>query len=222
MSKDASQPGGNGEPQLSRATVGRLSLYLRTLQGMVREGVETISSSQLGDALGVTDAQVRKDFGYLGKLGYAGIGYYPQELVVKIRQTLGLDRTWNVVLIGAGNLARALLRYRGFREQGFHVVGVFDSDSSKHGQRLDDLVVETPERLAAVIGTSRAQLGIITVPASAAQSVADSLVAAGIRGILNFAPTVLKTPPEVRVVSVDLTVKLEELAFLVQRDRLGD
>jgi putative DNA-binding protein/CoA binding protein len=128
MSKDATQSGGTGETKLSRATVGRLSLYLRQLESLASAGVETVSSSQLGEELDLTDAQVRRDFAGLGSLGSPGIGYHPPKLIEEIRKKLGLDRQWSVVLVGAGNLARALLRYRGFRAQGFHVVGVFDSD----------------------------------------------------------------------------------------------
>jgi redox-sensing transcriptional repressor len=220
MHKESSQMGGAGEPKLSRATVGRFSLYLRTLQALARDGVETINSSQLGEALGVTDAQVRKDLAYLGKLGYAGIGYYPQELAERIRQTLGLDRPWIVVMVGAGNLARALLRYRGFQEQGFRIAAVFDNDPAKIGQKFDELTIRPTVDIPSVVSATSAELGLVTVPAAAAQSVADSLVAAGIRGILNFAPTVVKTPPGVRLVSVDLTVQLEQLAFLVRSEQL--
>jgi redox-sensing transcriptional repressor len=220
MNKDDTHAGNHDEPKLSRATAGRLSLYLRRLQSLHAAGSATISSSQLGETLGITDAQVRKDLAYLGHLGYPGIGYYPQELITKIRGTLGLDRSWNVVLVGAGNLARALLRYRGFREQGFHVAAVFDIDPTKIGQRLEDVVIEPIERLAELVAATKAQLGVITVPADAAQAVADSLVAAGSKGILNFAPVVLRVPPHVSLVAVDLTIQLEQLAFLVQSETL--
>jgi redox-sensing transcriptional repressor len=204
------------EPRLSRASVGRLSLYLRCLEGLLREGAAKVSSGQLGEALGITDAQVRKDLAYLGNLGLPGIGYPTQELIAAIRRTLGVDRPWSVVMVGVGNLARALLRYRGFQEQGFRIVALIDADASKIGHRVDGLTVQSPDRLAEIIADTGAELGLLTVPADAAQGVADALVAAGIRGVLNFAPTVLRLPPGVSLVSVDLTVQLEQLAFLVQ------
>jgi redox-sensing transcriptional repressor len=205
-----------GELRLSRAGVGRLSLYLRRLEGLVREGVTKVSSGQLGESLGVTDAQVRKDLAALGNLGHPGIGYATEELITAIRRALGIDREWNVVLVGVGNLARALLRYRGFQQRGFRVVALFDADESLIGQRVDGLEVYPPERLASVVAATGAELGLLTVPSESAQAVADALVAAGIRGVLNFAPVVLRLPAGVSLVSVDLTVQMEQLAFLVQ------
>jgi redox-sensing transcriptional repressor len=204
------------ELRLSRAGVGRLSLYLRCLEGLQREGATKVSSGQLGDALGITDAQVRKDLAALGSLGHPGIGYATPDLIAAIRRALGIDRGWAVALVGVGNLARALLRYRGFQQRGFRIVALFDADPAKVGQWVDGLEVQQPERMAAVVAATGAELGVLTVPSESAQVVADALVAAGIRGLLNFAPVVLRLPPGVSVVSVDLTVQLEQLAFLVQ------
>jgi redox-sensing transcriptional repressor len=203
------------EPRPSRASVGRLSLYLRRLEEVSRDGARTVSSSQLALALGVTDAQVRKDLASLN-LGQPGIGYPTQELIVAIRRALGIDRPWRVALVGVGNLARALLRYRGFSQHGFRIVALFDTDPAKIGQRVEGLIIHALEELTAVVEATEAELGLLTVPAEAAQSVADTLVAAGIRGVLNFAPVVLRLPAGVSLVSVDLTVQLEQLAFLVQ------
>jgi len=207
------------ESRLSRASVGRLSLYLRRLEGLLREGATTVSSGHLGEALGVTDAQVRKDLANLGNLGQAGIGYPTRELVTAIRRALGIDREWSVALVGVGNLARALLRYRGFPQQGFRIVALFDADPSKVGQQIEGLTIYGLDQVPAVIAATGAELGMLTVPHEAAQGVADALVAAGIRGVLNFAPVVLRLPAGVSLVSVDLAVQLEQLAFLVQ---LGD
>jgi redox-sensing transcriptional repressor len=204
-----------GEHRLSRASVHRFSLYLRHLERIHLEGSQKVSSSQVGEALGINDAQVRKDLAYLGNLGQPGIGYLIPDLVAALRHRLGIDRPWPAVLVGVGNLARALLRYRGFQRQGFTFVALFDSDPSKAGQEVDGLPVHAPERMAEVIAALHAELAVIAVPAVAAQAVADTLVSAGIRGILNFAPTVLRLPPEVSLVSVDLAVQLEQLAFLV-------
>jgi redox-sensing transcriptional repressor len=193
-----------------------LSLYLRRLEELLREGTSRVSSSVLGESLGVTDAQVRKDLASLGHLGQPGIGYPAGELVAAIRRVLGIDRTWAVALVGVGNLARALLHYHGFIERGFRIVALFDADPTKVGQRIDNLVIHAPSEMPAVIAATGAELGVLSVPSEASQSVADALIAAGIRGLLNFAPQVLRVPPGVSVVSVDLTVQLEQLAFLVQ------
>ncbi len=216
MSKSDSTTSNNGgEPRLSRASVGRFSLYLRHLERFYREGIPTVSSGQLGVALGITDAQVRKDLAYLGNLGQPGIGYPAQELMTALRIRLGIDRQWPAVVVGVGNLARALLRYRGFEKQGFSFVALFDADVSKVGQMVDGLEINPPERMAEIIRKTGAQLGVVAVPAEAAQNVANALVEAGIRGILNFAPTVLHLPRHVSLVAVDLAVQLEQLAFLV-------
>jgi redox-sensing transcriptional repressor len=213
---DATAETNGSEPRPSRASVGRLSLYLRRLEGLLREGTTKVSSGQLGEALGVGDAQVRKDLAYLGHLGHPGIGYAAGELIAAIRRALGIDREWAVALAGVGNLARALLHYHGFAERGFRIVALFDADPAKVGQRVEGLPVHGPEEMAAVVAATGAELGVLAVPAESAQAVADALIAAGVRGLLNFAPAVLRAPPGVSVVSVDLTVQLEQLAFLVQ------
>src|SRR5689334_8373992 len=129
------------EPRLSRASAARFSLYLRPLERWHRAGLRTVSSGQLGEAVSITDAQVRKDLTYLGSLGHPGVGYPTEELVSALRRALGIDRTWSVVLVGVGNLARALLRYRGFEQQGFRIVAVFDSDPAKIGQEVEGLEI---------------------------------------------------------------------------------
>jgi len=200
----------------SRASVGRLSLYLRRLEMLQREGISKVSSRLLGEALGVTDAQVRKDLAYLGNLGHPGIGYAAPKLIAAIRRVLGIDRDWPTALVGVGNLARALLRYQGFVERGFRFVALFDTDPAKIGQTIEGLTVHALDEMPVVLAATKAELGVLTVPSQAAQSVAEALAAAGIRGVLNFTPQVLRLPASVRVVSVDLTVQLEQLAFLVQ------
>jgi redox-sensing transcriptional repressor len=212
----SARPTNGSDPRPSRACVGRLSLYLRRLEGLLRNGTTRVSSSMLGDSLGVTDAKVRKDLAYLGNLGQPGIGYAAPELISAIRRALGIDREWSVALVGVGNLARALLRYHGFLERGFRIVALFDTDPAKIGQRVDDLEINPPERIADVVAATGAELGVLSVPAASAQSVAEALAGAGIRGLLNFAPSVLRLPARVSVVNVDLTVQLEQLAFLVQ------
>jgi redox-sensing transcriptional repressor len=208
--------GDYGGMKLSRASVGRLSLYLRRLEGLLREGMTKVASSVLGESLGVTDAQVRKDLASLGNLGRPGIGYSAPELVKAIRRVLGIDREWAVALAGVGNLARALLRYHGFMERGFRIVALFDNDPDKIGQWIDGVEIHAPDRMPEVIASTGAELGVLAVPSANCQGMADAFVAAGIRGLLNFAPCVLRLPAGVSLVSVDLTVQLEHLAFLVQ------
>ena len=208
------------ERRLSRAAAHRLSLYLRFLAGWPADGGK-VSSGQIAKPVGVSDAQVRRDLAAQGNLGQRGIGYDAAELAAAIRSALGIDRTWRAVLVGVGNLARALLRYQGFRARGFEIVGLFDTDPAKVRTVVEGLPVEPLDRLAERVAALRAELAVLTVPAEAAQAVADLLAGAGVRGVLNFAPVLLRLPPRVRLVTVDLTIQLEQLAFLVQRDAAG-
>jgi redox-sensing transcriptional repressor len=164
----------------------------------------------------VSAAQVRRDLAALGHLGQRGIGYDAAGLAAAVRRTLGIDRTWRAVLVGVGNLARALLRYRGFRDQGFVFVGLFDNDPAKVGQTAEGITVEAASSIPVRVAALKAEMGVITVPSETAQVVADALVTAGVKGLLNFAPVLLRTPPSVRIVTVDLAIQLEQLAFLVQ------
>ncbi len=195
--------------------VSRLSLYLRELQRLVHDGRTTISSSQLGKALGFTDAQVRKDLAYFGHFGHPGVGYRCDELVGEIRRILGTDRQWTVTMVGVGNLGRALLRYKGFASKSFRIVAAFDADPRVVGAKVEGIPVYSQQRLVEVVRQLRIQLGMITVPAPQAQQVADQLVSAGIEGIVNFAPVTLSLPADVGLVGVDLTTELEQLAFAV-------
>ena len=205
---------------LSRATAQRLSQYLRCLRPALTG--TTVSSSQLARAVGVSDAQVRRDLATLGNLGQRGIGYDANALTIVIRRTLGIDRTWKSVIVGVGNLARALLRYRGFHEQGFEIVGLFDSDPHKIGTQVDGLTINSLDRLVNSIKTTKAELGVIAVPPESAQLVADELTRAGIKGLLNFAPALLKIAPHIRLVTVDLAIQFEQLAYLVRLSRTSE
>jgi redox-sensing transcriptional repressor len=196
--------------------VKRLSLYLRELEGFLRTGRQTVSSRTLGEALGLTDAQVRKDLAYFGQFGQPGIGYDVVELSTRIRRILGTDRTWTVVLVGAGNLGTALAAYRGFAKKGFNLVAVFDADPAKVGRPLPGLEHIRIKPIEAINETVRehdVRLAIIAVPAESAQQVADRLMEAGVRGLLNFAPAALSIPDTVAVSSVDMAVQLEQLSF---------
>lgn len=207
--------GGGSEQPVPQAVVSRLSLYLREVQNLLRLGRETTSSTQLGSLLGFTDAQVRKDLAYFGPFGYPGIGYRCDELVAAINRILGTDQDWPIALVGFGNLGRALLGYRGFQQQGFRIAAAFDVDVSKVGTQIEGIAVyplKEIERIAPQLGI---QLAILAVPGPAAQDVADRLVAAGLRGILNFAPVTLSLPEGVRTVSVDLANELKQLTYAV-------
>ena len=208
----------SGDPARSipRASAGRLSLYLRRLEGLHTEGVVHVSSQVLGESLGLTDTQVRKDLAVVGeRLGHPGVGYDVAELIGVIRTKLGLDRVWHAALIGVGNLARALLRYQGFRQRGFEIVCLFDADPTKVGQRVEQLLIHPMDELAPVRRQTQAELAILAVPGEAAQSTTDLLIQAGFRGILNFSPGVIRVPSGISLVNVDLTIQLEQLAFLV-------
>lgn len=198
-----------------KAVVNRLSLYLRELQHLVRDGRETTSSSQLGSLLGFTDAQVRKDLAYFGHFGYPGIGYRCDELIAAVKKILGTDQQWPAALVGVGNLGRALLGYKGFQQRGFRIVAAFDADASKVGMEIEGVHVHHLDDLPEVARKNRIRLGVIAVPAPAAQLVADRLVAIGVEGILNFAPVTINVPAQVSKVGVDLAIELEQLSFSV-------
>ena len=205
-----------GEKLAPKAVVGRVSLYLRQLEQFQRQGHTTVSSSQLGEALALNNAQVRKDLAFFGQFGYPGIGYRIEEMIPALRHILGIDRDWPLALVGMGNLGRALIKYRGFRTRGFHVVALFDNDPDKVGQEFDGFTVEPIDAMHRVVTARGIALAVLSVPAEAAQRVADLMVSCGIHGILNFAPVPLSVPPSVNVVAVDLSVQLEHLAYKVQ------
>ncbi|MFQ5490161.1 MAG: redox-sensing transcriptional repressor Rex [Phycisphaerae bacterium] len=203
-------------PAIPAAVVRRLSLYLRHLEAVNRENCSTVSSRQLGASVNTSDAQVRKDLAYFGQFGQAGVGYGVDDLIQSIRQILGTDRTWNVALIGAGNLGQALISYRGFDRKGFCLVAVFDADLEKVGKLADGerrIRVEPMSALAKTVRQKKIDLAILAVPAEVAQAVADQAVEAGVKGLLNFAPASLRLPEDVVLRAVDLSVALEELSF---------
>ena len=211
----------SGDRPAPNAVVGRVSLYLRQLESFQSQGILTVSSSQLGAALAINDAQVRKDLAFFGQFGYPGIGYRIDELITALQRILGIDREWPLALIGLGNLGRALLKYRGFRNRGFRIVALFDSDPHKIGSDFEGMTVRSLDTLAEVIVQQNISLAVLSVPAEAAQHVADQLVASGILGIFNFAPMPLIVPASVSIVAVDPSVQLEHLAYKTQTTRGG-
>lgn len=217
-SKDAKSgphPSDQGVSAAPKAVISRLSLYLRELQHLVREGHETTNSTHLGTRLGFTDAQVRKDLAFFGQFGYPGIGYRCGELITEIRRILGTNSPSPVAIVGIGNLGRALLGYKGFEQQGFRIVAAFDIDTSRVGEEVEGIRIYHLDDLAAKVRSWQVKLAILAVPAAAAREVAARLVAAGIEGIMNFAPVTLPLPDHVCSVGVDLAIELEQLSFAV-------
>lgn len=202
---------------IPEASIARLPLYLRALQSMADRGVTTVSSQQLAVASGVNSAKLRKDLSHLGSYGTRGVGYEVAYLVYQISRELGLTQDWAVAIVGVGNLGRALANYGGFASRGFRAACLVDADPAQVGQRVGGLVVHHLDDLERLIAEHRIAIGVITTPASAAQRVADRLVAAGVRSVLNFAPTVLSVPPDVELRKVDLSTELQILAFHEQR-----
>lgn len=199
--------------KIPEATIVRLSVYLRFLEQADRKGIITISSGEIAEGVGVSPAQVRKDLAYFGEFGTRGVGYNVKDLLRQTLKILGLGSKWNVVVVGAGNLGTALVSYRGFRERGFNIVGLFDNDPTKVGNNVVDLEVLPFEQLSQIVKDNDVHIGIMAVPASAAQQIADQLIKLGIRAILNFAPTVINAPDYVEIRNIDLSVKLEILTF---------
>lgn len=203
--------------RVSEPTIGRLSVYLRLLGSLRVDGVETVSSGELAKRTGTTAAQVRKDLSLFGTFGKRGLGYCVAELEARLRSILGLEQSWRVAVVGAGRIGAALFGYDEFREQGFHIEAVFDVDPDKVGQRWENLVVQPDEALERVLRDRGIEIVVVAVPASAAQTVVNRVVGAGVRGILNFAPTQLEVPSEVAVKTVDMAVEMEGLSYMLSR-----
>ena len=206
--------------RVPRVTVQRLPVYLHCLESLPA-GQAGVSSDQLATMAGVNSAKVRKDLSYLGSYGVRGVGYDVEHLKLQIGLELGLESDWSVVIVGVGNLGQALANYAGFGERRFRVVGLFDNDPRKHGVRVDRLVIEPMSRLEAAVTERNASIAIITTPPAAAQEVADRLTEAGVRSILNFAPTVIRVPDGVDVRRVDLSTELQVLSFYLRRTNGG-
>jgi len=199
-------------------TVPRLALYLRKLRELHARGVERISSKDLAESIDLNAAQIRKDFSYFGEFGTRGVGYEVDRLIEVITRSLGLHRSWNVVIIGAGLLGTALARYRGFGEQGFRLAAMFDSSAAVIGASYGEGRVRSVAELEEFCAGERVDIAVVTVPASEAQATIERLVAAGVRAILNFAPVRVHTPEGVLVRQVDLSSELMALSFHLDRE----
>ncbi len=197
----------------SESTIRRLSLYLRALEGLGEEGESTASSELLAGRVGTTAAQVRKDLSHFGSFGKRGLGYEVAPLQVHLKEILGLHRRWPVVLVGAGRIGSALFEYPHFGARGFEIVAILDRDPAKVGRRWGEVEISSMDELESVVHDRKAELAILTIPWDGAQDVAEALVAAGVRGILNFAPLQLRLPPEIEVNDVNLALEMEALSF---------
>ncbi len=197
--------------------MARLPVYQRILEELLRSGTTTVSSELLASAAQVNAAKVRKDLSLLGSFGTRGAGYDAAFLIEQIDRRLGLDRIWPVVIAGIGHLGRALARSQGFAARNFKVAALLDSDPAIIGERVDGVVVRHPDDLPEIAGEEPLAIGVITTPASAAQRVADQMVGAGVRSILNFAPRVLEAPPDVLLRYVDLSIELQVMSFYLSR-----
>lgn len=202
---------------IPEATVARLPVYLRALHALSSRGIATVSSEDLAASAGVNSAKLRKDLSHLGSYGTRGVGYDVEYLVYQVSRELGLTQDWSVVIIGVGNLGRALAHYGGFASRGFRVAALLDSDPGMIGQRIAGLDVEPIDELERILAERDVAIAVIATPAGSAQYVCDRLADAGVTSVLNFAPTVLSVPQGVHVRKVDLSIELQILAFHEQR-----
>jgi len=206
----------NVSDAISELTTNRLSVYLRCLNTLDVTGVRTVSSRALAEQFHLNAAQIRKDLAYFGEFGVRGVGYYVRELRRHLRQILGIDRSVRVAIMGAGNLGLALADYPGFRDEGFEIAALFDTTRDKIGQSSrSGVAIHDTREFRTVVRREQITIAVIAVPTDAAQGVVNTVVAAGIKAILNFSPGALQVPPDVKLKSVDLTVSLESLSFFL-------
>jgi redox-sensing transcriptional repressor len=206
----------NGRPEIPRKTIYRLSIYLRCLARLHENGIGTVSSEALSKAAGVKPTQLRKDLAYFGTFGTRGLGYDVTDLFKKISEELGTSRLQPVILVGVGHLGLALVSYRGFEKEGFEIVAAFDADPRRKRDKEIKQPIYGMNELPEFVKNQNVKMAILTVPAAAAQEVANALVAAGVVGILNFSPIVLSVPEEVMVNNVNLAIELENLSYFTQ------
>jgi redox-sensing transcriptional repressor len=193
--------------------ISRLPVYLRALQRMAEKGMRTTSSQELGDHVGISAAQIRKDISQFGEFGKQGTGYSIQFLIDKLKSILKVDRIWDVALIGAGDMGHALARYQSFIPCGFNITMVFDNNPEKIGKKIGDFVIEDAATMTERIRDEGVKIVMLTVPATAAQEIADKLVKVGVRAILNYAPLHLVVPESVKVQHIDPSVHLQRMTY---------
>jgi redox-sensing transcriptional repressor len=193
--------------------IGRLPVYLRALQQLSDKGIMTTSSQELGEIIGISAAQIRKDISQFGEFGKQGTGYSIPFLIERLRDILKVDRVWEVLIVGMGDIGHALARYNGFANRGFHISMVFDNDPQKIGQKVGDYEIYDTATLVEKVKQNKIKVAMLTVPASSAQEIADLLVKAGIKAILNYAPISLNVPPGVRVQYTDPVTHLQRMTY---------
>jgi redox-sensing transcriptional repressor len=198
-------------------TINRLSIYHRCLEKIIenidKKKPKYISSSEIAEMTGINPAQIRKDLAYFGEFGKRGIGYPVIDLGKELKKILGLDKKWSVIIAGAGNLGKALVKYKGFQKKGFIIKGIFDDSPLKIGKKLDHIFIYNIKEIEKFIQVENINIGILVVPADSAQEVADKMVAGGIKAILNFAPIHIVLPPEIKIHNVDLSIEFEGLTY---------
>lgn len=213
----------NANPRrIPEATVARLPIYQRVLTELRAERLVTVSSEQLAELAGVNAAKVRKDLSFLGSYGTRGVGYDVEYLLFQVRRELGLTQEWPVVIVGVGNLGKALADYAGFTNRGFPIKALIDEDPDKIGTEHVGITIYGEAELDRLVHASGIAIGVVATPPTSAQHVTDLLVAAGVASILNFAPVVLSVPEHVRLRQVDLALELQVLSFYQQRDNDAD
>jgi redox-sensing transcriptional repressor len=221
--KNVSQPKSLTEKRsIPDIVIGRLPIYLRTLKLLMQQGQEVTSSQELGEHLGISSAQIRKDLSHFGEFGKQGTGYNIVFLCRQLEKILKVDCVWPVVMIGAGYLGHALASYDGFENRGFHIVGVFDSSADKIGTDVGSLVVEPIEKVEEYVQRHQCQIAIMAVPAEAAQEVADMLIEVGIKSILCYAPITLNIPKHIRVEYIDPVIHFQHMTFYLEQRCLED
>lgn len=201
------------EKPIPNIVVGRLPVYLRALQRMAQEGRRVTSSQEIGERLGISAAQIRKDLSQFGEFGKQGTGYNIEFLANKLQNILKVDRVWDVAIIGAGDIGNALARYNGLNNRGFRVAKIFDNNPEKIGQKIGDFVVHDAEKLKEELKSAGIKIVMISVPAAAAQEVANECIEAGVTAILNYAPISLNVPAEVRVQHIDPVIHLQHMTY---------
>lgn len=206
----------NGHDNIPDIVIGRLPIYLRALNRLADDGQEITSSHELGQRLGISSAQIRKDLSHFGGFGKQGTGYQIEYLQEKLRKVLNIDREWEVALIGVGDLGKAIAHYRGFADRGFHIACLFDSDPAKVGQEIGDYTVQPMAALQQAIQDKGIRLAMLAVPVQHAQEVANTLVEAGITGILNYAPINLTVPKHIQVQYIDPVVGLQRMTYYLE------
>ena len=205
----------NKNKKIPEAAIRRLAIYVQVLKKLKEKGILDVSSEMLGQSSGNSANQVRKDISYFGECGIAGKGYDLNILDLHIRRILGIEQSWNVALVGVGHLGMALLSYPGFQERGFNIIAAFDKDLLKIGKSLEGVKIEDMSRIKSVVKEKNIQIGIVAVPAPVAQNIVNSMVAGGIKAILNFAPVVLTVPDEVKLQNADLSLEFEILSYFL-------